>query len=481
MRWILRIIFVLFLGAIVLGAAAWYRDRAEKPAVAYRTAKVTRSDLLSTISATGTVEPEEVVDVGAQVAGQIISFGKDIDGKTVDYGSHIKQGMMLAQLDDAVYQSDLLSAKAQLAAANAGVTRAQADLLQSQAKLELARQDWDRAQRLGVSEALAQSQYDTYKSAYESAKANVGVSEAAIVSAQASVEQADASVKRVERNLGFTVINSPVDGTIIDRRVNIGQTVVASLNAPSLFLIAKDLHRMQVWVAVNEADIGQVRPGQPVTFTCDAFPGQKFQGQVGKVRLNATMTQNVVTYTVEVTTENPDGKLLPYLTANVAFEVGRRENALVVPNAALRYVPRPELIAQEESAGNGGPTTQASASSSGRQGRGGGRGGRGGRGNGGANANGGGSGMAAAGETANTTQNVWVQTPTGLKPVSVKLGLVDSDRGLTEVLSDNLPEGTEVVTGEQRETTAAASPGGAASPFIPTFPARGGRRGGGGG
>jgi HlyD family secretion protein len=199
------------------------------------------------------------------------------------------------------------------------------------------------------------------------------------------------------------------------------------------------------------------------------------------VRLNATMTQNVVTYTVEVTTENPDGKLLPYLTANVAFEVGRRENALVVPNAALRYVPRPELIAQEESAGNGGPTTQASASSSGRQGRGGGRGGRGGRGNGAANANGGGSGMAAAGETANTTQNVWVQTPTGLKPVSVKLGLVDSDRGLTEVLSDNLPEGTEVVTGEQRETTAAASPGGAASPFIPTFPARGGRRGGGGG
>ena len=135
-----------------------------------------------------------------------------------------------------------------------------------------------------------------------------------------------------------------MNGVIIDRRVNIGQTVVASLNAPSLFLIAKDLKRMQVWVAVNEADIGNIHPGQPVTFTVDAFPGEVFLGEVGKIRLNATMTQNVVTYTVEVITDNSDGKLLPYLTANAKFMVSNRPNVLLVPNAALRWIPQAEQV-----------------------------------------------------------------------------------------------------------------------------------------
>src|SRR4029450_5132323 len=147
------------------------------------------------------------------------------------------------------------------------------------------------------------------------------------------VPQAEAVWDRPHKSLGYCTITAPVKGVIIDRRVNIGQTVVASLNAPSLFLIAKDLKRMQVWVSVNEADIGSIKAGQPVRFTGDAYPNRAFHGEVNKVRLNAAMTQNVVTYTVEVTTDNSSGRLLPYLTANVQFEINRRRKVLVAPNA----------------------------------------------------------------------------------------------------------------------------------------------------
>ncbi len=151
-------------------------------------------------------------------------------------------------------------------------------------------------------------------------------------------------MQRARRNLGYCVIRSPVKGVIIDRRVNIGQTVVSSLNAPSLFLIAKDLHRVQVWVAVNEAEISRVHAGQPATFTVDALPDKEFQGEVLKIRLNASMTQNVVTYTVEVAADNHEGLLLPYLTANVSFIVDKRTGVLSVPAAALTFLPRPDQI-----------------------------------------------------------------------------------------------------------------------------------------
>ena len=206
--------------------------------------------------------------------------------------------------------------------------RAEADLEQFKAKLNQAERDWQRAEKIGPSEALAQASYDAYRSAYETAMANVAVGQAAILQARAGLAQAQAVLSRAKRNLSYCTITSPVKGVIIDRRVNIGQTVVASLNAPSLFLIAKDLTRMQVWVAVNEADIGRIHAGQPVTFTVDAFPDQTFQGTVGKVRLNASMTQNVVTYTVEIITDNKDGRLLPYLTANVQFELQHLNDVL---------------------------------------------------------------------------------------------------------------------------------------------------------
>ena len=312
-------ILVVIIG-IGVAIAAWYSHKNNGNKSSFRTVKITRGNLVSNINSTGTVEPEELVDVGAQVAGQVMAFGKDDDGNEVDYGSQVSEGTILAKIDDTTYASDVALVTAQLEQAKAGVENAQANLLQLKAKLDQAQLDWERAQKLGPSEALAKSTYDSYKAAYESAKANVAVGDAAILQARAAVSQTEASLQKAKRNLTYCTIKSPVKGVIIDRRVNIGQTVVASLNAPSLFLIAKDLRRMQVWVAVNEADIGKIYHGQPVTFTISTYEGQTFKGEVGKIRLNATMTQNVVTYTVEVVTDNSNGKLLPYLTANVNFE-----------------------------------------------------------------------------------------------------------------------------------------------------------------
>jgi HlyD family secretion protein len=215
--------------------------------------------------------------------------------------------------------------KAQLEQDKAGEVSATANLEQAKAKAVQADADWQRAQKLGPQGAIAPQASDSFKAAYDIAKANVNVAEAALTQSKATSVKSEATLNKAQRNLDFCTIKSPVKGVIIDRRVNIGQTVVSSLNAPSLFLIAKDLTRMQIWVAVNEADVGRITPGAPVTFTCDTFPGREFKGTVGKIRLNATMTQNVVMYTVEVNTENPDRLLLPYLTANVRF-VARQES-----------------------------------------------------------------------------------------------------------------------------------------------------------
>src|SRR5439155_10217166 len=204
---------------------------------------------LATITATGTVEPQESIDVGAQVQGRIIGFGKDKNGKSVDNNSEVEEGMVLALIDPSVYQSEVDQAQAQLKQAQAGVERAEADLGQFQAKFQQAQRDWNRAQKLGPSDALSQVDYDAYESAYDAAKANVKVGQAAVEQAKASVTQNAAALKRAQQNLGYCTIVSPVKGVVITRRVNIGQTVVSSLSAPSLFLIAKDLTKMQLWTA----------------------------------------------------------------------------------------------------------------------------------------------------------------------------------------------------------------------------------------
>lgn len=425
-------VIAIVLLALALGAGGWFLLPRRGGAAAFRTATVKRGDLVATIGATGTVEPEEVVDVGAQVAGQILTFGKDKDGKPIDYGSAVEENTVLAQIDDSLYRADMETARA-------GVVRAQADLAQSQAKLEQAQRDWERAQKLGPSEALSKSAYDQYKAGFDTATAAVGVSAASVVQAQAALD-------RTQRNLGYCTIRSPVRGVIIDRRVNIGQTVVSSLNAPSLFLIAKDLKRIQVWVSVNEADVGQIHAGQPVSFTVDSFPGRVFKGQVGKVRLNATMTQNVVTYTVEVNADNSDGKLLPYLTATAQFETGRRENVLLVPNTALRWVPRAAQIVPEfrqAAEAPAAPRKQGGAEGVGRQ------------------------------------RSLWMQQGGLVRPLTVTAGL--SDGSLTEVSGGELAEGMLVVLGETTAQSAAAIPAGEEkSPFAPQL-RRSGTQGGGGG
>ena len=407
--------------------AGWWWGRSDHK-LSFRTAIVKHGDVAATISATGTIEPIEVVDVGAQVAGLIKAFGTDAAGKTIDYGSVVEEGAMLAKIDESVYAADLSVAKA-------GELTAAANLEQMNAKLDQAGAEWKRAQELYNNKLMAQVDYDTDKANYEVAKANVSV-------AKADIAQAQAGLDKAQRNLDFCIIKSPVKGVIIDRRVNIGQTVVSSFNAPSLFLIAKDLTKMQIWVAVNEADVGRIIPGAPVTFTCDAFPGRQFEGVVGKVRLNATMTQNVVMYTVEVNTENPDNTLLPYLTANVHFVVRKESDVLLVPNAALRWSPSslaqiaPDARSQnlvDPPAGNSPGNTNASKLGKGSRER---------------------QGI------------VWLKEGSFVRPVEVKIGT--SDGANTAVVAGDLREGQELVTGETTGQAQAATK----NPFVPQLPSR---------
>lgn len=404
------VIAIAFLAGIGWGVRLYFSNGQEP--VSFRTAKIQRDSLTLSIGATGTVEPEELINVGAQIAGQILSFGKDRNGKTIDYGSNVEDGTILAQIDDSLYQAEVLSAEAQVIQAQASLQRSYADQNQLKAKLELARLDWERAQRLMPTESLAKASYDSYKAAYEAAQAALAVGDAAIKQAQGSLSYSQAVLQRARRNLSYCTIKSPVKGVIIDRRVNIGQTVVSSLNAPSLFLIAKDLRRMQVWVAVNEADIGRIHPGLPVKFTVDAFPGVRFKGEVGKIRLNAAMTQNVVSYTVEVTTDNSDGKLLPYLTANVQFILDRREQVLTVPNAALRWLPREEQVTPEFRKYLEAPATGK---------------------------------MVKGHKKPQGPSVLWLLKDNELQPVEVTAGI--SDGVLTEVSGSNIKEGMTVVTG----------------------------------
>jgi HlyD family secretion protein len=385
------------------------------------------------------VEPEEVVDVGAQVSGQFLEFGKDKAGRPIDYGSVVESNMLLAKIDDRLFKADVNLDTAMVASDKAGEAQAGANLEQMEAKEAEAEADWRRAQKLGPSEALAPTTYDSYKAAYEIAKANVNLAKAAVDSAKAATVQAEATLAKAQQTLDYCTILSPVKGVIIDRRVNIGETVASSLNTPSLFLIAKDLTRIQVWASVNEADIGNIHPGQQVTFTVDAFPKRVFRGSVNKVRLNATMTQNVVTYTVEVTTDNSDGRLLPYLTANVNFLAGQATNALLVLNSALRWHPQNDLIAPEfRQPGDGGGRASQRAGASSRGGQ---------------------------TATASQTGTLWEEAANFVRPITVRLGLTDGT--WTEVQGEGLAEGTTVVTGLVSVEMAAAESASGANPFVP--------------
>jgi HlyD family secretion protein len=458
---IVIVLVVIVLGGIGAGVY-WYLHRnGETVAAKFRLAAATRGDIVSTVSATGTIEPVELVDVGAQVAGVILSFGTDVNGKTVDYDSVVKEGTVLANIDPRLYKAALDSAQATLDQAVANVPKAKADLDMKKAVLEQATNDWNRAQALWntKSGALADTTYDQYKATYETAKANVEEDIANIKVAEAAVVQDQAAVDQCKTNLAYCTITSPVKGTIIDRRVNIGETVVSSLSSPSLFLIAKDLTKLEIWAAVNEADVGGIYESQPVKFTVDAFPDQTFDGVVNRVRLNATMTSNVVTYTVEVGTDNSKGKLLPYLTAIAWFETGRKEKVLMVPNAALRWIPTPAQRGPFARRASGGKGRETDASSADPQ----------------AQAMKEGAGVeqqAKASGSRRTRGRVWVADGAYVRPISVKTGMTD---GLnTEVTGDGIEEGLEVITGDivPGGTEQAAAPNASTNPFTPQLPPR---------
>lgn len=450
--------------AAVVGWRVLHKPEAALPDL--QTVATKRGDVFASISATGTLEPEEVVDIGAQVTGQILSFGNDSAGKRVDYGSQMEAGALLAKIDDSLYAINKKQAEAQLQQAQSSVLSAEAGLLQNQAKLEQARaqsnqaqKDWLRAEKLGPSNSLSQSAFDTYQSAFEAAKANVSAAQAAcavsnaqIATSKATVTQALAAIQLADRNLGYCTITSPVTGIVIDRRVDVGQTVVSNMSASSLFLLAKDLRKMEVWVAVNEADIGNIHSGQAITFSVDAYPGNTFRGTVNKIRLNATMSQNVVTYTVEINTDNPDGKLLPYLTASVKFEIDHKENVLTVPNAALRWRPEDNQLAP----GAENPFTQKAGKKDIPR-----------------------DGAKPADKKKPQGGVLWVRDadqPNRVKPLKVRTGI--SDGVVTEVMpitENTALEGLQVVIGEQRASDQAAATE-TTNPFAPKFPSRGPRR-----
>jgi HlyD family secretion protein len=383
-----RIVIAAIAIVAVAGGAYWYWGTAAQTGPHFVFAELKRGRIESTVGATGTLQPREIVDVGAQVVGRIVFIGPDpsTQSKIVDWGSEvegpvldehgkvIKPGTLLAQIDPDLYAAAVLAAEASLASAEAAVKSAEAavdvakaDLLQKTATLTQATRDFNRVQALIKTNDVAQAEYDQFNAAHgvaqaaiKASHANIEQTQANLKTAHAQVKTAEANLKTARTNLAYTRITAPVKGVVIDRRVNVGQTVVASLSAPSLFLIAKDLSKTEVWATVNEVDVGKIKVDpdekrKSVTFTVDAYPGRVYHGRVvpqGKLpfRLNATMNQNVVTYTVVVSVddeENKDGALRPYMTANLTFLVAEKNNVLMVPNAALRWQPARNQIPED--------------------------------------------------------------------------------------------------------------------------------------
>ncbi len=352
-------ILIIMLVVLAAGGAVWIGlPGTQKNELRMVTARVVRGDCVNKVQATGTLEPEELVDVGAQVTGEIKEFGTDVEGKRVDYGSEVKAGQLLARIDDALVELDIkraeasvAQAKAQIISAKAAVKQAEASIAQATANKNKADRDLLRAQKLGVGDALSQMEFDQYVNTAESAAAALQSAEAQLHTARAQQANADASLQSAQaqlaietRNRDYTRITTPVDGTIVVRQVNVGQTVVSNMSATTLFLVARDLSHMQIWASVNEADIAKVHQGQEVRYTVDALPNETFSGKVNKIRPNATMASNVVTYIVEVDIDNPDRKLLPYMSANANFIVEEAKDCLMVPDTAFEFHPPHSLI-----------------------------------------------------------------------------------------------------------------------------------------
>ncbi|MCC6741670.1 MAG: efflux RND transporter periplasmic adaptor subunit [Planctomycetia bacterium] len=390
------------LAVLVLAAASaagwWWWKRSGSAAPQYRTAKIERGDILVSVTSTGTVQPLTQVQVGTQVSGTIQTLG-------ADWNSVVTPETVLVQLDPAPFQARVDQDKANLSRSEADVERVQASLTQAENELVRVRDLFDK-------KLVSPSELDAAVAARDGLVAQMKVS-------RASVEQSRATLRVSEVNLAYTTIRSPVDGIVISRNVDVGQTVAASLSAPTLFVIATSLKRVQVQASVAEADIGRIFAGQKASFSVDAWREKRFKAAVTQVRLQPTTVQNVVTYTVILEADNPEEKLLPGMTANVTFEVERTAGVLKVPNGALRFTPE------------------------------------------GVTDTGGGRGRGA---------RVWIQTPAG--PVAVPFEAGATDGSFTAVAKGDLSEGQEIIVG----TVTASKDPGVSNPFSP--PRMPGGRGG---
>ncbi|MBN9421614.1 MAG: efflux transporter periplasmic adaptor subunit [Candidatus Accumulibacter sp. 66-26] len=370
--------------ALVVGGVALYLGKAaQAPEQRYKLQTVEQGDLTQTVSANGTLNPVVLVSVGTQVSGTVRKL-------YVDFNDQVKEGQPLLELDDA-----LMAAQAKQSAAN---------VANIAAALDLARASEQRMQALFAQEYVSRQEYDQAVQARKSTEAQLA--------------QAKAAAEKDRVNLAYTTIRSPVSGVVVDRVVDLGQTVAASFQTPTLIKIAQDLSEMRIDSAFAEADIGNIREGQKVRFSVDAFPNRNFQGEVQQIRLNPTTTQNVVTYNVRVSVANPEHLLLPGMTAYVNIGVAQRKDALLVPNAALRFKPA-DLPAKA-----GAPEKAKEAK----------------------DASGGGKGEGRGKKRDASNGTVYVVDGKELKAVGVQLGITDNRN--TEVLGGELKAGDRVVTGD---------------------------------
>ena len=320
-----KALLILVVLGVIGGAGFAYYKYEQKPAPpTVNTAPVTRGDVVDTVGATGTLQAVKTVQVGTQVSGTIQNL-------YADFNSLVKKGQVLARLDPSLFQTQIEQARANL-------IRAQADLDRLKVSLDDARTKLARAQELSSRQLIPASDLET-------AQVNVRSSEAQIRSSEAQVTQARASLNQNDVNLQHTVITAPIDGLVISRNVDVGQTVASSLQAPTLFVLAADLTKMQVVANLDESDVGRIRPGQHVSFRVDAYPADNFDGSVSQVRLQPIVQQNVVTYATVIDVPNPALKLKPGMTANVNIEINKRTDVLRIPNAALRFRPTNEVFA----------------------------------------------------------------------------------------------------------------------------------------
>lgn len=474
---------VLLAVVVAVGIFAAFAMRG-KDKTQYFTQKVDKGDIREVVEATGTINAVTTVQVGSQVSGTIEKL-------YVDFNSKVKKGELVAQLDPSLFRSNLMQVQADLENAIANEAAAKANLAKAQATLVQTKADYDRTAGLTREGVMSQQQLDISKANYDSAIAAVNAAKAQVGQASAQVNQKRAAVAVAQTNLNYTTIHAPVDGTVINRNVDVGQTVAASLQAPTLFTIAQDLTKMQVYVATDESDVGMIRMNQPVTFKVDAFPHDVFRGHVSQIRMNATTVQNVVTYNTVVDFDNPDLKLFPGMTAYITIPVATATEVLKVPNGAIRY--KPDMTPQEiraalakagiEAGSAAGGNRQALAggpggppASGGGQGGGMRQGGAmragGGNGEGGPQA-GGGRQLARGGdvpgggaprEQRTETAIVWKRLPDGktLEPVQIRTGITDHTvTEIVQVLKGSLNPGDEVVVGS---TSNAGGPAGARPP-----------------